>query len=133
MLRTRILGLFFRGYGFKIKHLNKHRSAKRALVQPTNKAFLPLPPVPYAYAEVFRKLGYPLDLSKHEFPGVQIRKDSIALEELQTDKKWIGVAPFAAHLGKRYPLDLMQKVMAYLAQNLQLLLFGAGPQELSQM
>ena len=36
--------------------------------------------------------------------------------DLPADRKWIGIAPFAAHPGKVYPLDLMQKVVGYLQQ-----------------
>jgi len=42
-------------------------------------------------------------------------------------KKWLGIAPFAAHLGKQYPASLMKKVIDELAKenDYQIFLFGA--------
>lgn len=41
----------------------------------------------------------------------------------------IGIAPFAAHQGKVYPLEKMEKVVARLSENHQIYLFGAGEEE----
>jgi len=134
VLRSRLLALYFKTFGHRVKHLNKNRAAKRALMRPKNKNFTPLAAVHYAYADVFRQLGYPLDLSKHNFPERPIRRSLPGLESIPlADNKWIGIAPFAAHPGKCYPLDLMQQVVAYLQQDHQVLLFGGGTQEETQM
>ena len=55
--------------------------------------------------------------------------------ELSTDKKWIGVAPFAAHKPKQYPLDAMKKVLTGLAEkeDYQVLLFGGGKNEVKRL
>jgi ADP-heptose:LPS heptosyltransferase len=49
--------------------------------------------------------------------------------------KHIGIAPFAAHDGKTYPADLMQKVIKNLAedQSLHIYLFGGKNLEMSRL
>tara|TARA_R110001632_G_scaffold148976_2_gene266244 strand:+ start:765 stop:1784 length:1020 start_codon:yes stop_codon:yes gene_type:complete len=50
----------------------------------------------------------------------------------KSHRKWLGIAPFAAHLGKQYPAHLMKEVIDELAKEkgYQIFLFGA-PNELS--
>lgn len=133
VLRSRLLSLFFKGFGYRVKNLDKNRTDKRALTRSKGKKFSPIAAVHYAYADVFRQLGYPVDLSKHRFPDSPSKKGIFDIEGIPLDKKkWIGIAPFAAHPGKCYPLDLMQKVVAYLQQDHQVLLFGGGTHEKEQ-
>ena len=42
----------------------------------------------------------------------------------------VGIAPFAAHKGKMYPLDKMEKVIEQLSQQNQIFLFGGGKNEI---
>lgn len=47
-----------------------------------------------------------------------------------SDREGIGIAPFAAHKGKIYPLDKMEAVVAALSQHDEpIYLFGGGRQE----
>jgi ADP-heptose:LPS heptosyltransferase len=52
----------------------------------------------------------------------------------EDQKKWIGIAPFAAFAGKTYPFDLMEEVIAKLSETNQykIILFG-GPAEKQQL
>lgn len=45
----------------------------------------------------------------------------------KSQRKWLGIAPFAAHLGKQYPAHLMKEVICELAKekDYQIFLFGA--------
>jgi ADP-heptose:LPS heptosyltransferase len=80
-------------------------------------------------------LGFPIDLSRPQFPA----KAKISEPELTTIvaqfKKLIGIAPFAQYDSKVYPLDLMQEVIDSLAQNQEhtILLFGGGQNEKEQL
>ncbi len=48
--------------------------------------------------------------------------------------KTVGIAPFAAHTGKIYPLDKMEKVIALLLdEGCEIVLFGGGGNELEIM
>ncbi len=132
-LRSRILLMFFRLSLTRIKSIDKGYAERKRLTHPFKKTMKPLTPQHYRYAEVFSRLGFAIDVDKHEFsikPGLP--KSSLQID-LPVDRKWIGIAPFAAHPGKVYPLDLMQKVVGYLQQKHSVFLFGHGPKEAAQI
>lgn len=134
VIRTQLLRVFFVAGGhFKCVAIDKGRSGRKALTRKTNKQFQPLTPTVYRYADVFRKLGYPLDMSSHEFPEVPPLPKIIGQQFQGNNKKWIGIAPFATHPGKVYPLELMQKIIGYLERDYLLFLFGGGPEETKQL
>lgn len=134
VLRTEFLKRLFYASGyFKIASIQKGRKEKKALTRAKNKKVQPLTPTVYRYADVFRRLGFPIDLSQHEFPPQAALPKGIQKDFAQNQMQWIGVAPFATHPGKAYPLDLMQKVIGYLETNYQIFLFGAGSEEIRQL
>lgn len=133
VLRTKILlSLFGPRFWIRKAVLNKGRKAKKKLTKPRQKTLVPLIPQIHRYAQVFEQLGFPISLDTHEFPPKPICPNTEALK-LDQSKKWIGIAPFAAHKGKQYPLDLMQKVVAFLQQEYQIILFGFGREEREQL
>ena len=87
----------------------------------------------FRYCEVFRKLGFPVDLNNHEYPNKPLLKDSYLEERINLGNKIIGIAPFASNEGKTYPLDHMQKVIAYLQKHYFVFLFGGGEDNLEQL
>ena len=78
-------------------------------------------------------MGYEINIEKHEFPPKPILPKIINKKFNVKSKKWIGIAPFASFNGKVYPLDLMQKVIAYLQKDNQVFLFGSGEKEINQL
>ncbi len=109
--------------------IDKGRIDKKALVK--GSIFKQLKTTHQRYADVFEVLGFPLDLSNPVFP----EKSSLS-NKLQTllnlgSKKIIGIAPFAAHQGKMYPLDLMQEVIKTLSKDYKIILFGGGQKEIA--
>ena len=133
VLRTHVLRLLFKISGIPVQQINKDRKAKKQLTRSENKRWMPLQHTVFRYADVFFRLGWPVEVSPQLEPQNLPLPENLP-ETLQISKQpWIGIAPFASFPGKCYPLDALQKVMAYLAQNHQVLLFGAGPKELAQM
>lgn len=133
VLRTKILMLFFAPFVWVRKaRLDKGRAEKKRLTRSKAKTLVPLIPQIHRYAQVFERLGFPITLSEHEFPPRPICPNIEALK-LDQNKKWVGIAPFAAHQGKQYPLDLMQQVVAFLQQDHQVVLFGFGVNEIQQL
>ncbi|WP_297332783.1 glycosyltransferase family 9 protein [Flavobacterium sp.] len=135
VLRSKVISMLFRLRGKQVATLDKARAQRAALVRPNNKVFKPLLPVVGRYAEVFEKLGYPVDLSKIEFPEKQhFTADVLAITGPQKGN-WIGIAPFAKHRSKIYPKDLMQQVIDGLAKEPgnKIFLFGAGSQETDKL
>ncbi len=106
VLRSKILRFFF--LGIKNAVIDKGRAEKKALTRLENKIFKPLKSSQERYADVFRKLGYPIELANPIFPP----KKDLTIIPLPwgkvRDGKWIGIAPFAQHQGKMYPLDLIE-------------------------
>ena len=135
VIRTHLLRFFFTINLYKTKVLDKQRLKRRKLFRPYNKILKPLTPNQYKYCEVFNKLGFDIDLSKHEFVGPKPVGNEIKNEfsELDPQLKWIGVAPFASFQGKTYPLDLTQKVVASLQKSHNVFLFGNGEKEESKL
>lgn len=131
VLRSNVMNIFFKLNGIPVAKINKGRAEKKALTRTKNKVFKPLKTTVERYVEVFEKLGFPIDIKQHTFP---VRKDippkMIPLFD-KTFKKHIGIAPFAAHSGKMYPLDLMEEVIAKLdvEKEIQIFLFGGGKPE----
>ena len=130
VLRTNILSFLFRIFFIKVSVIDKKRKDRKALTRKRNKIFKPLTPVHFLYQEVFNKLGFTIDLTKdHIFPP------SKALDfktyGVQIDSgKLVGIAPFAKHAGKMYPLDLMQKIVSYIQEKHIVFLFGFGKFEM---
>ncbi len=126
VLRSKIVGTFFKISGKKVIALDKGRKQKKALTRPNNKVLHPLKPMHQRYAEVLGKLGFQVNLSNPKFPEKK-PLDNEVLEKLgDFAKKNIGIAPFAQYDTKTYPIDLMQQVIDQLAQNPEnkIFLFG---------
>jgi len=111
----------------KVATVDKGRKAKKELTQ--GKIFEPLKTTHQRYADVFETLGFPLDLSKPNYPIPEALNPNVSRIIGSTNKKRIGIAPFAAHEGKKYPLELMEQVVKELSKDYQVLLFGGGKKE----
>jgi len=140
VLRSKILRFFFGFTRIKIAKIDKGRAEKKALTRTENKIFKPLKSTPVRYADVFKNLGYPIDLANHAFPKKEKpnKKVKAFLEKSGCDLKTdtlIGVAPFAQYASKMYPLDLMKEVILSLAKepSIKILFFGGGDTEKEQI
>ena len=127
VLRTNILKFFLSGYPFI--QINKGRKEKKALT--TGKAFKQLKTTHQRYADVFELLGFPVDLSNPSFPEKAKLSTKLQnnIQGNEPKMKTIGIAPFAAHKGKMYPLHLMEQVIETLSKDYKILLFGGGTHE----
>ena len=130
VLRTNILSFLFRVSFKKVSVIDKKQKERKALTRQYNKIFKPLTPVHYLYQEVFNKLHFSIDLTKdHIYPAS--KKFVLNSEYFQINSnKLIGIAPFAKHAAKMYPLDLMQKIVSYLQEKYNIILFGNGKIEM---
>ena len=131
VLRSNILKTFFKLSFIKVIAINKGRREKRALTKTNNKAFKQLKTTHERYADVFRNLGFNLDISNPEFPSKKQLSEDVLNITGPKNKKWIGIAPFAQYDSKMYPLDLMAQVISNLSNkgDLKILLFGGGKKE----
>ena len=130
VLRTKLLRIFFRCSGLTVKHIDKGRKEKRLLTRKENKLFRQLKPTTERYADVFRALGQTLAPLYFRSIFGSSCGDFSNIEPLTGKKSgvWIGIAPFAKHEGKIFPLDRMEEVVAYFSgkADTTVFLFGGG-------
>lgn len=129
VLRSKVLKQFLNCRRFI--SIDKGRSEKRALV--SGDIFKPLKTTHERYADVFRGLGYQIDLSNPTFPKPIVLSQDILNVTGVKSGKWIGIAPFAAHESKMYPLEQMKKVISGLEKDYKILLFGGGDKEIHSL
>ena len=136
VLRSEYLRMRFNLGRYRVEHVNKHRHQRRQLTSYKHKVKKPLPSSFENYAEVFARLGYPVDIKKFHsiFPKEGGNQNLLpaAIGPRKSFEQWIGIAPFAAHEGKVYPPRLMEQVIFQLIQkhpNIRIFFFGKGEQE----
>ena len=136
VLRSQIIRTLFSLSGKKVAATDKGRAEKKALTRAENKVFQPVKTMVERHVETFKKLGFSVDLSLPSFPEKAFLSEEILSVSGKKDNfKWIGIAPFAQYESKVYPLDLMQKVVDYLAlkSNTKIFLFGGGKEETEKL
>ncbi len=131
VLRSKVLRLYFKLESIPFVQIDKGRAEKKALTSPTKKVFKPLKSTHQRYADVFKELGFPLNLKTVSLLPKRSMASTSKNLVAGKDRIWIGIAPFAAFQGKMYPLELMEKVIAALnnTDKYILLLFGGGEKE----
>ncbi|MFH6956090.1 glycosyltransferase family 9 protein [Flavobacterium aquidurense] len=132
VLRSKIVSLLFALSGKKRATVDKGREGKKELTRSENKIFRQLPTMFERHVKVFNELGFTLDLSNPQFPEKAILSSEILDLIGDNNQKLVGIAPFAQYDSKVYPKDLMQEVIAKLAENKanKILLFGGGKKEI---
>lgn len=136
VLRSEYLRARFNVGHYRVEHIKKHRKQRRQLVSPRHQVSTPLPSPFKSYAEVFERLGYPVDISQFSsiFPkeGGNLNMLPKEVGPKKSFEQWLGIAPFAAHKGKIYPPERMEQVIVQLLQKYskaRIFLFGKGIQE----
>ena len=135
VLRSEYLRMRFNISRYRVEHIDKHRSQRRALVATKKKVLQPLPTPFENYAEVLAKLGYPVKLEfRSLFPpeGGDLRLLPAVIGSEKGAEPWIGVAPTAAYPTKCYPADQIRKIIEQLTEkhpHARIFLFGRGETE----
>ena len=134
VLRTKVLRTLFKLFsGTRCEHIDKGRKEKKALTRQQDKHRRQLTSTFERYREVFTRLGFPFE---PEFTSLfKEQKGDISefsgVLPLKGSDKWVGIAPFARHNGKIYPIEKMEKVVDILStdRNIKVICFGNGPEE----
>ncbi len=116
VIRTKVLDRIYRRKGLKVFKINKGKEEKEHLTDVWNLNKVQLKKTVERYADVFRKMGFQVQLSHQlrPFPG---------------EKSGIGFAPFAQHRGKMLPLEKSYELARILAQKYTVYFFGGGKTE----
>ena len=148
VLRTICLRNFFRLDGIPTAYFDKDRRQRKNFIKAAVKtqqrtSF-------EGYQQVLAELGFPVQIDWHQTfslfgnvsqsemitpagADVTFATNSQQGENTYAKENAIGVAPFAAHQGKVYPLDKLEQVVAELSQQMHVYLFGAGLEEKALM
>jgi ADP-heptose:LPS heptosyltransferase len=131
VIRTKIIRLLFTFSSSKIVVIDKGRSEKHNITRIDGKDLRQLKTTVSRYADVFYNAGFKFNVEFDYLFTKSPLNDKIISLTGQRDNHWIGIAPFAKHKGKIYPLELMEKVIALLYEktNVKIFLFGGGPTE----
>lgn len=138
-LRTKLLRFFFSLSGVKTIVFEKGRSEKKKAVRANDKLRGPLTHTTERYRQVFEKIGFKFSIQNG--PSLFVEKDAskklnewIQTKEIKS-RVWIGVAPFAAHASKMWPLEKYKEVIDRLSAtgSYHFFLFGGGKSETEQL
>ncbi|UHO40885.1 glycosyltransferase family 9 protein [Chryseobacterium capnotolerans] len=116
VIRTKILDRIYRRKGLKVFKINKGKEEKEHLTDVWNLDKVQLKKTVERYADVFREMGFKVELS-HK------------LRPVSAHKSGIGFAPFAQHKGKMLPLEKSFELARLLAQKHTIYFFGGGKKE----
>lgn len=113
VLRTTALSIFFRLFLTKVKRIDKDRKSRKRLTRFRNKDLTQRLTSFDRYRIVLEKLGFGFDLEFRSIFG-DGKADLSSVRGIigEKDCTWVGIAPFAAHKGKIYPLYLMEEVVS---------------------
>lgn len=136
VIRTKALDFLFRICGISVFVIKKDRSGRRGLTRKKNKKLKLLSVIQNEYAETLTRAGF----ATSAMPYAIYTKENELPEELQKltgekAEKWIGIAPFAKHQSKIYPLEKMEKIIHYFSTETtaKIFLFGGGKSESEQL
>ena len=136
VLRTKILRKFFRVHGYPVRHIDKHRSLRRKITAREGKKQLQRLPTSFEnYSEVLCNSSDEFRVMSERIKSPLVEGENSKLKT-QNSKLSIGIAPFAAHQGKIYPVERMEKVIEMLIEKrseCRIILFGGGGKEKEQM
>ncbi|MEJ7645244.1 MAG: glycosyltransferase family 9 protein [Chryseolinea sp.] len=131
-LRTILLRNLFKIFGTPVVVFDKGRSEKRKFTRLENKRTIPLPHTVERYRHAFEKAGYPIAINADR-QQIELKEATIdqvtewlKTNALEKNEKWIGIAPFARHASKIWPLDNYALVMEQLLKKgpVKFFLFG---------
>lgn len=136
-LRTKILRTFFKLFFTDVVVFRKGRKEKKAFTRKDNKTVTPLPHTVERYREAFSRAGFSFPLLPSPHFQINQRLEQVAAEWIETNvpprnELWIGLAPFAMHATKMWPLEnypfLIERILEKTPA--KFFLFGGGAKEI---
>ncbi len=123
--RTWVADAMFRLKGVRVEMVDKMRSKRSDVL----KRHASQPGFISRYADVFARLGYPIELT-----FTSLFADEKPAPPIAVNHPAVGIAPFARYTNKTYPPDNMRRVVAQLAeQGIDVYLFGAAGREAEEL
>ena len=116
-LRSRILCFFLRWRGLNISQRTKQRRLRRQWTRKGPKPKELLDTQVQAYLKTIARLGFLLE--------EKVLLDEIVRNRVSAECPKVGIAPFAAHKHKTYPIGLTAELLKQLSKKYRTVLFGA--------
>lgn len=120
VLRSWLFSLAMRLRFVRVASIRKGRFAKWLRMGYNAECTLPLRHTVLRYCDTLRRLGF-----EFEDPA-PATKPTLKNPMGEKQGRWIGVAPFSAHPGKIYPLELMEQVIAQLDKTYDRIFIHSG-------
>src|SRR5574344_37214 len=114
VIRSAVISMMFKLNGVKVRSIHKGRLSRYGLTRFHLKDRHQRLSSFERYSMVLNKLGFTIDLNFSSIFGIgkgDINQIS-DMTGIKGESRWVGVAPFAAHKGKIYPTELMEKVVS---------------------
>jgi ADP-heptose:LPS heptosyltransferase len=135
-IRTMFLRNLFKLAGTRVVAFRKGRKEKKSFTRKEKKVTKPLPHTIERYTKAFEKAGFTFSIKKSPY-FYPTEKVSNLLEawlkqsNLVKLEKWIGIAPFALHTSKIWPLANYPKLLDSILKetNAKFFMFGGGEKE----
>jgi ADP-heptose:LPS heptosyltransferase len=135
-VRTVVLRGLFKVFGSKVVVFDKGRKDKKAFTRKENKITTPLTHTVERYRLAFEKAGYtfkivpPPHLALSE--SIQNASGWFGYKKSAENRKWIGLAPFAMHRTKIWPLENYPALIETISKQhaVKFFLFGGGDKEI---
>lgn len=135
-IRTVFLRTLFKLFGTEVVVFDKGRKEKKRFARKENKVVTPLMHTIERYKKAFEKAEFNFPLLPPPYftlnESVKLAaSDWLAQKNLVKKEKWIGIAPFAMHASKIWPLENYASVMENILQKTpaKFFMFGGGPRE----
>lgn len=135
-IRTIMLRNLFKVFAGRVVVFNKGRKEKHSITRKENKSQTPLIHTVERYRLAFEKAGFPFKIIP---PPYFFFKNSTIAETtewlsksgIQKKEKWIGIAPFARHTSKIWPLNNYEQVISRMVaqSTFKFFMFGGGAAE----
>ncbi len=130
VIRSYIIDFFMFIHGKKVRIINKERKKKKKIIKGKN---VKIKHTFERYAEVVKKLGFNIDTLHYTPEFIYNLSPEIEAKFIKKNTPNIGLAPFAAHKTKQYPLGKMEQVIKLLDdKGYNMLIFGGGQKEKEQ-
>lgn len=136
-IRTMVLRTFFKLFGHDVVTFDKGRPEKKAFTRKQNKVTTPLIHTVERYRLAFEKAGFPFQITEPPYlalsDAIQSASGWFDYKKSSENRKWIGIAPFAAHKSKIWPLENYPQLIEQILkkQDVNFFLFGGGDKEIA--
>jgi len=127
VIRSKVIRNFFKFSGAKTYKIDKGRDEKQLLTRKVNKILKQLKHSAERYMDVFIDAGFKFKINKNLVSRIEQLPSNF---KFYLETKKIGIAPFAMHKQKQYPIEKVEKLIDLLNnKKYEIFILGGGSNE----